>query len=53
MGRKESKIQRWTSRSLGIIFFVLVSQNLISSPIDHHQERFEDVALKIWEYAEL
>ena len=52
MGRKESKIQRWTSRSLGI-FFVLVSQNLISSPIDYHQERFEDVALKIWEYAEL
>ena len=38
MGRKESKIQRWTSRSLGIIFFVLVSQNLISSPIDHHHD---------------
>ena len=44
MGRKEIKIQRWTSRSLGIIFFVLGSQNLISSSIDHHQERFEDVA---------
>ena len=53
MGRKESKIQRWASHSLGIIFFALSSQYLISSPIDHHQERFEDVALKIWEYAEL
>ena len=53
MGRKDIKVQRWASYSLGIIFFVLSSQNLVSSPIDHHQERFEDVALKIWEYAEL
>ena len=46
MGRKDIKVQRWASHSLGIIFFVLSSQNLVSSPIDHHQERFEDVALK-------
>ena len=45
MGRKDIKVQRWASHSLGIIFFVLSSQNLVSSPIDHHQERFEDVAL--------
>ena len=44
MGRKDIKVQRWASHSLGIIFFVLSSQNLVSSPIDHHQERFEDVA---------
>ena len=41
MGRKDIKVQRWASHSLGIIFFVLSSQNLVSSPIDHHQERFE------------
>ena len=51
MGRKESKIQRWASHSLGIIFFALSSQFLISSSIDQHQERFEDIALKIWDYA--
>ena len=53
MGRKESRIQSWTSRFLLTIFIILTTQNLISSPVDDHQERFEDVALKIWEYAEL
>ena len=53
MGRKESRIQSWTNRFLLTIFIVLTTQNLISSPVDDHQERFEDVALKIWEYAEL
>ena len=53
MGRKESKIQSWKNSFLLTIFFVLSSQNLISSPVDDHQERFEGVALKIWEYAEL
>ena len=53
MGRKESRIQSWTNRFLLTIFIVFTSQNLISSPVDDHQERFEDVALKIWEYAEL
>ena len=53
MGRKERRIQSWTSRFLLTIFIILTTQNLISSPVDDHQERFEDVALKIWEYAEL
>ena len=53
MGRKESKIQRWASYSLGIIIIAFCSNPLTSSPIDHHQERFEEIALQIWEYAEL
>ncbi len=53
MGRKESKIQRWASYSLGIIIIAFYSNPLTSSPIDHHQERFEEIALQIWEYAEL
>ena len=44
MGRKESRIQSWTNRFLLTIFIVLTTQYLISSPVDDHQERFEDVA---------
>ena len=53
MGRKAYKIQKWASCSLGIFIFAFFSSDIYSSPIEHNQERFEKVALQIWEYAEL
>ena len=53
MGRKAYKIQKWASCSLGIFIIAFFSSDIHSSPIENNQERFEKVALQIWEYAEL
>ena len=54
MGRKKNILQR---KSIGFITFVLISNLIIAEDIIHsinnHKDNFEDVALKIWEFAEL
>ena len=54
MGRKKNIFQR---KSIGFITFVLISNLIIAEDIIHsindHKDNFEDVALKIWEFAEL
>ncbi len=54
MGRKKNILQR---KSIGFITFVLMSNLIIAEDIIHsinnHKDNFEDVALKIWEFAEL
>ena len=54
MGRKKNILQR---KSISFITFVLISNLIIAEDIIHsinnHKDNFEDVALKIWEFAEL
>ena len=54
MGRKKNIFQR---KSIGFITFVLISNLIIAediiNSINDHKDNFEDVALKIWEFAEL
>ena len=54
MGRKKNILQR---KSIGFITFVLISNLIIAEDIIHsinnHKDNFEDVAFKIWEFAEL
>ena len=54
MGRKKNILQR---KSIGFITFVLISNLIIAEDIIHsinnHKDNFEDVAIKIWEFAEL
>ena len=54
MGRKKNIFQR---KSIGFITFVLISNLIIAEDIIHsinnHKDNFEDVAIKIWEFAEL
>jgi len=54
MGRKTNILQR---KSISFITFVLISNLIIAEDIIHsinnHKDNFEDVALKIWEFAEL
>ena len=54
MGGKKNILQR---KSISFITFVLISNLIIAEDIIHsinnHKDNFEDVALKIWEFAEL
>ena len=54
MGRKKNIFQR---KSIGFIAFVLISNLIVAEDIIHsikdHKNNFEDVALEIWEFAEL
>ena len=54
MGRKKNIFQR---KSIGFITFVLISNIIVAEDIIHsinkHKHNFEDVALEIWEFAEL
>ena len=54
MGRKKNIFQR---KSIGFITFVLISNIIVAEDIIHsineHKNNFEDVALEIWEFAEL
>ena len=54
MGWKKNIFQR---KSIGFITFVLISNIIVAEDIIHsinkHKHNFEDVALEIWEFAEL
>ena len=54
MGRKKNIFQR---KSIGFITFVLITNIIVAEDIIHsineHKHNFEDVALEIWEFAEL
>ena len=54
MDRKKNIFQR---KSIGFIIFVLIGNIIIAEDIIHsineHKHNFEDVALEIWEFAEL
>ena len=54
MDRKKNIFQR---KSIGFITFVLISNIIVSediiNSINEHKHNFEDVALEIWEFAEL
>ena len=54
MGRKKNIFQR---KSIGFIAFLLISNLIVAEDIIHsikdHKNNFEDVALEIWEFAEL
>tara|TARA_B100000767_G_scaffold118284_1_gene112943 strand:+ start:3027 stop:4472 length:1446 start_codon:yes stop_codon:yes gene_type:complete len=54
MGRQKNKIQRQTFSF--VIFFLFLGQvnaSVINESINSHQQQFENVALKIWDHAEL
>ena len=54
MGRKESSIYRKFFKYLTILVFsISISSNDLNVYIDSKQKTFEEIALKIWNYAEL
>ena len=54
MGRKKGSIYRKLFSYLTILIFsISISSNELNVYIDSNQKTFEDIALKIWNYAEL
>jgi hypothetical protein len=54
MGRKKGSIYRKFFNYLTILIFsISIQSNELNVYIDSNQKTFEDIALKIWNYAEL
>ena len=54
MGWKKSKIQKKSISFIALLFIsAYISSDSVKESIKNHKEKYEEVALKIWNYAEL
>ena len=54
MGWKKNKIQRKPIGFIGLLFISInISSDFVLESINNHKQKFEDVAMEIWDYAEL
>ena len=54
MGWKKNKIQRKPIGFIGLLFISInISSDFVLDSVNNHKQKYEDVAMKIWNYAEL